>query len=124
MNAKKNLIITILLAALILPVANSHSEITRQKKQDIADRLYDIELSGGDHLGYSSEILQHLEKSANIRPIKYKSNSFDDIDRLNEKGKDIPDFMLNFLISGKGEIDRISTKPFGDPLTEFTRKKE
>jgi CubicO group peptidase (beta-lactamase class C family) len=42
----------------------------------------------------------------------------------NEKGKDIPDFTLNFLINGKGEIDRISTKPFGDPLTEFARKKE
>ncbi len=42
----------------------------------------------------------------------------------NEKGKDVPDFKLNFQINEKGEIDRISTKPFGDPLTEFTRKKE
>ena len=42
----------------------------------------------------------------------------------NEKGNDTPDFMLNFLINGKGEIDRISTRPLGDPLAEFARKKE
>ena len=42
----------------------------------------------------------------------------------NEKGTDIPDFIVNFLTNSKGEIDRISTKPFGDLLTEFVRKKE
>jgi hypothetical protein len=42
----------------------------------------------------------------------------------NEKGTDTPDFTLTFLTNSKGEIDRISTKPFGDPLTEFVRKKE
>jgi hypothetical protein len=97
MNMKKQLIVTAILAALIFPAADSSSEITRQKKQEIADKLYDIELSGGDHLGYCSEILQHLEKSANIRPAKYKSNSFDDIDRLNIRGRDVD---LYSLISG------------------------
>jgi len=97
MNMKKQIIITAILAAVIFPAADSSSEITRQKKQEIADRLYDIELSGGDHLGYCSEILQHLEKSANIHPSKYKSNSFDDIDRLNIRGRDVN---LYSLLSG------------------------
>lgn len=39
-----------------------------------------------------------------------------------EEGSDNPDFRLNFLTNNKGEIDRISTQPFGDPLTEFVRK--
>ncbi len=91
----KNPIVTILLVVLaIFPSADSRSESARQKKQLIADILYDIELSGGDHLGYSSEMIQHLEKSAGIKPTKYKSNSFDDIDRLNERGKDINFYSL------------------------------
>ncbi|PKL17598.1 MAG: hypothetical protein CVV49_10440 [Spirochaetae bacterium HGW-Spirochaetae-5] len=97
MNIKKQIIIIALIAAVILPSADSFSEITRQKRQEIADKLYDIEMSGGDHLGYSTEMLQHLEKSANIRPSKYKSNSFDDIDRLNERGRDVD---LYSLLSG------------------------
>jgi hypothetical protein len=94
---RKQIIILALTVAVIFPSADSRSEITRQKRQEIADRLYDIELSGGDHLGYCSEILQHLEKSANIRPVKYKSNSFDDIDRLNLRGRDVD---MYSLISG------------------------
>ena len=42
----------------------------------------------------------------------------------NEKGTDTPDFTLTFLTNSKGEIDRISARPFGDPVTEFVRKKE
>jgi len=91
---KKQIIIIAILASVIFPAADSKSEITRQKKQEIADRLYDIEQSGGDHLGYCSEILQHLEKSASIRPSKYKSNSFDDIDRLNIRGRDVDVYSL------------------------------
>jgi len=97
MNMKKQIIIIVLLTAVIFPAADSRSEISRQKKQEIADKLYDIELSGGDHLGYCSEILQHLEKSSSIRPTKYKSNSFDDVDRLNLRGRDAD---LYSLISG------------------------
>ena len=41
-----------------------------------------------------------------------------------EKGTDTPDFILNFLISTKGEVDKISIRPLGDPLTEFVKKKE
>ncbi len=97
MNIKKQITIIVLLLTVIYPSADSFSEITRQKRQEVADRLYDIEMSGGDHLGYSTEMLQHLEKSAGIRPSKYKSNSFDDVDRLNERGRDVD---LYSLLSG------------------------
>jgi hypothetical protein len=40
----------------------------------------------------------------------------------NEEHTDKPDFRLNFLTNNKGEIDRISMRPFGDPLTEFIKK--
>lgn len=89
----KNRIIVILLM-LTAPFSLSHGEISKQKKQELADRLYEIELSGGDHLGYSTEILQHLEKSSGIRPGKYKSNPFDDVDRLNTRGRDIDIYSL------------------------------
>jgi CubicO group peptidase (beta-lactamase class C family) len=41
-----------------------------------------------------------------------------------EKGNDVPDMSLTFLINAKGEIDRISMVPGSDPRTEFVRKKE
>jgi CubicO group peptidase (beta-lactamase class C family) len=41
-----------------------------------------------------------------------------------EKGNDNPDFRLNFLMSSKGEIDRIGIQLFGDPVTEFVKKKD
>ena len=41
----------------------------------------------------------------------------------NTKGTDVPNFTLNFLTNTKGDIDRISVTPFGDPATEFGRKK-
>ena len=44
--------------------------------------------------------------------------------KTDEKETDVPDFNLNFLINSKGEIDRISTRPFGDPVAEFVKKKE
>ncbi len=94
MNKKKQIIVILFLTGLIFHAAVSHSEITKQKRQEIADKLYEIESSGGDHLGYCSEILQHLEKSAHIRPVKYKSNSFDDIDRLNLRGNDLDLYSL------------------------------
>ena len=97
MNIKNHIVIIILFAVVIFPAVDSRGEITKQRKQEIADKLFDIELSGGDHLGYSTEILQHLEKSAGIRPAKYKSNSFDDVDRLNIRGNDID---LYSLLSG------------------------
>jgi CubicO group peptidase (beta-lactamase class C family) len=39
-----------------------------------------------------------------------------------EAHTDKPDFRLNFLTNNKGEIDRISMRPFGDPITEFIKK--
>jgi len=39
-----------------------------------------------------------------------------------EEHTDQQDFRLSFLTNSKGEIDRISTRPFGDPVTEFVRK--
>jgi hypothetical protein len=32
-----------------------------------------------------------------------------------------PDFPLNFLTNSKGEIDRITVNPFGDPMAEFVK---
>jgi len=40
-----------------------------------------------------------------------------------EDGRGFPDMRISFLTNDKGEIDRISTRPFGDPLTEFVRVK-
>ena len=40
-----------------------------------------------------------------------------------DDGKGFPDMRISFLTNDKGEIDRISTRPFGDPLTEFVRVK-
>lgn len=40
----------------------------------------------------------------------------------NEEHTDKPDFRLSFLTNTKGDIDRISMRPFGDPLTEFIKK--
>ncbi len=97
MNIKKTAAILTMSAAFILPASDSICEISKQKKQEIADKLYNIELSGGDYLGYTSEILQHLEKSSGIRPQKYKSDPFDDVDRLNLRGNSIN---LYSLLSG------------------------
>ncbi len=40
-----------------------------------------------------------------------------------DDGRGFPDMRIGFLTNDKGEIDRISTRPFGDPLTEFIRVK-
>lgn len=40
-----------------------------------------------------------------------------------DEGKGYPDMKINFRTNDKGEIDKISTRPFGDPLTEFVRVK-
>jgi hypothetical protein len=39
-----------------------------------------------------------------------------------EEHSDLPDFRLSFLTNSKGEIDRISMRPFGDPAAEFVKK--
>jgi CubicO group peptidase (beta-lactamase class C family) len=39
-----------------------------------------------------------------------------------DKDSDAQDFRLQFMINDKGDIDRISTRPFGDPQTEFVKK--
>ena len=43
-----------------------------ESQQKIADRLYQIEQMGGDHLGYSSFILNYLRKQHNVLPKGYK----------------------------------------------------
>lgn len=40
-----------------------------------------------------------------------------------EDGKGFPDMRINFLTNENGEIDKILTRPFGDPPTEFLRVK-
>ena len=39
----------------------------------------------------------------------------------NEEMNGKPDFRLSFLTNNKGEIDRISLRPYGDPETEFVK---
>ncbi len=51
------------------------------KKQEIADRLFEIELMGGDSLGYSSEILDFLERVHDIKPAQYGSYTLEYNDR-------------------------------------------
>jgi CubicO group peptidase (beta-lactamase class C family) len=40
-----------------------------------------------------------------------------------DEGKGYPDMKINFLTNDKGEIERISTRPFGDAVTEFVKRK-
>jgi CubicO group peptidase (beta-lactamase class C family) len=40
-----------------------------------------------------------------------------------DDGKGFPDMRISFLTNDKGEIDKIVTRPFGDPQTEFIRAK-
>ena len=39
-----------------------------------------------------------------------------------EKQSDAPEFRLQFMINNKGDIDRISMRPYGDPLTDFIKQ--
>ena len=39
-----------------------------------------------------------------------------------EKDSDAPDFRLQFLINNKGDIDRISMRPYGDPQADFVKQ--
>ncbi len=94
-------VITSILIASIVFYTDSYSNISKQRKQEIADFLYQIELSGGDHFGYSSEILQHLEKSDRIKPKGYKSDPFEDVDRLNTR---TPEIDIYSIFAGRHEI--------------------
>jgi CubicO group peptidase (beta-lactamase class C family) len=38
-----------------------------------------------------------------------------------DEGKGRPDMRISFITNDKGHIDKISTRPFGDPVTEFVR---
>jgi CubicO group peptidase (beta-lactamase class C family) len=40
----------------------------------------------------------------------------------NEEHSEKADFRLSFLTNAKGAIDRISMRPYGDPVTEFVKK--
>ncbi|HPS57993.1 MAG TPA: hypothetical protein PK514_07790 [Spirochaetota bacterium] len=51
------------------------------RKQEIADRLFGIELMGGDSLGYSSEILDFLERVYGIKPSDYNKYALEYNDR-------------------------------------------
>ena len=64
----------------------------------------------GDHLKFNfrkhTSILQH-----------FHYNQF-----TTKEDNNAPSFRFNFLINSKGEIDKLITKPFGDPETEFIKK--
>lgn len=59
------------------------------KKQEIADRLFEIELMGGDSLGYCSEILDFLERVHDIKPSNYNRYALEYNDRRDFDRKDI-----------------------------------
>jgi CubicO group peptidase (beta-lactamase class C family) len=40
-----------------------------------------------------------------------------------EENNDKPNFRLNFLTNNKGDIDKMTTNPFGDSVAEFVKKK-
>jgi CubicO group peptidase (beta-lactamase class C family) len=40
-----------------------------------------------------------------------------------DEGKGYPSMRIHFITNERGAIDRISTRPFGDPTTEFVKKK-
>ncbi|MBC7759384.1 MAG: serine hydrolase [Phormidesmis sp. FL-bin-119] len=69
-----------------------------------------------------------IEAEGNQLTLRYRGLSaildhwhYDQFTTLDE-GKGYPSMKINFLTSDKGDIDRISTKPFGDPVTEFVKK--
>lgn len=57
------------------------AEGASDKKQEIADRLFEIELAGGDSLGYSSEILDFLDRVHGIKPAQYSRYALEYNDR-------------------------------------------
>ena len=69
-----------------------------------------------------------IEAEGNRLTLRYRGLSaildhwhYDQFITLDE-GKGYPSMKINFLTNDKGDIDRISTKPFGDPVTEFVKK--
>ena len=69
-----------------------------------------------------------IETQGNQLTLKYRGLSaildhwhYDQFITLDE-GKGYPSMKINFLTNDKGDIDRISTRPFGDPVTEFVKK--
>jgi CubicO group peptidase (beta-lactamase class C family) len=38
-----------------------------------------------------------------------------------DEGKGFPDMRISFLTNARGDIDRISTRPFGDPMVDFIK---
>jgi CubicO group peptidase (beta-lactamase class C family) len=73
------------------------------------------------------QIIISLEK--NMLHVNYRSVNkmlhhwhYDQFISMDE-GDSFPDLRISFLTNDKGDIDRISTRPFGDPLTEFTKVK-
>ncbi len=70
-----------------------------------------------------------IEIQNNMLSLKYRDLStalshwhYDQFITVDE-GKGRPDMKINFITNDKGEIDRIITRPFGDPTTEFVRVK-
>lgn len=40
-----------------------------------------------------------------------------------DEGRGYPDMRISFITNNQGDIEKISTRPFGDPVTEFVRGK-
>ncbi len=41
---------------------------------------------------------------------------------ITKEENDVPNFRINFNINSKGEIEKLTTRPFGDPEAEFIKK--
>ncbi|HXI00972.1 MAG TPA: serine hydrolase [Sphingobacteriaceae bacterium] len=91
---------------------------TSHSLQDYAG-TYHHPVYGDIKIEKKGENLFALFRSLNLKLHHFHYDQFITI----EEGNDNPDLRLNFYTNNKGEIDRISTQPFGDPLTEFLRKR-
>ncbi len=118
---------------------SAYPENLKGRKQEIADSLYEVFIAGGDHLGYSLEILDYLYLRYSITPAKradYRSEDY----RYRERGDNGVDFYsllsgglaireslqlntINPSIQGGGKIDirtlippQVKSHPFSDML--------
>ncbi len=75
-------------SVLIFISSGLSAENSSVKKQEIADSLFKIYLMGGDHLGYSTEVLDFLKKKYNIFPEKDEGYSSYNQRESDDKGVD------------------------------------
>ncbi len=73
---------------------NAYPEISGSRLQEAADRLYAVELLGGDHMGYSRFTLDFLERVYDIRPGKIKNRHVTGYMKRERKRREIDPYSL------------------------------